>query len=253
MTPIHSNMDPLPDPRLRSGGVDRSLRNWQGTSAAMSQRVPAPARIHRRDARADAMASSDRQGCQPLRRPPDRWSSLSASADMDVPQGDAANEKPVPRGDNPWRITPLTVSARGWARWMPLASTDAVRIDRRPAQRRSSRPPAPGTDRLGGLPNRRSTARATPPASCPALGRGDRSGRSHGSRGRQTNRSSSTCSPPRTRTSAPPTPGGHSLGCQVDNARGEHSGNHLCPLKGVDHLWMVGNCGTHSVDGKSAR
>jgi hypothetical protein len=176
MTPIHLNMDPSPDSRLRSGRVNRSLRNWQAASAAMSHRVPAPARIHRRDVRAAAIASSGRQGCEPLRLSPNRWSSLSTSSDIDVPQGDAASESPSSAAIA-WRIAPLAVGACGRARWILLASTDAVRIDRRPAQRRSSRPPAPGTGRSGGPPNRRSTARATPPASCPALGRGDRSGR----------------------------------------------------------------------------
>jgi hypothetical protein len=42
----------------------------------------------------------------------------------------------------------ITVSAHGRPRWTPLVSTDAVRIDRRPVQRRSSRPPAPGTGRI---------------------------------------------------------------------------------------------------------
>jgi hypothetical protein len=45
---------------------------------------------------------------------------------------------------------------------------------------------------------------------------------------------------------------GHSVRCQIDNAKGEHFRNNLCPANVVGHFGTGYDCGTHSVDGKTA-
>ena len=50
-----------------------------------------------------------------------------------------------------------------------------------------------------------------------------------------------------------PHPRGHSVGCHISNAKGEHFGNRERPAKVVGCFGTGGSCGTYSVDGKSAR
>src|ERR1700721_306536 len=45
---------------------------------------------------------------------------------------------------------------------------------------------------------------------------------------------------------------GHSVGCQTDNAKSEHPGNCLRPVNVPGHFGTSDDCGTYSVDGKSA-